>query len=520
MSNFRRPKHLTTRRMQETRPNPPKEQEKAQRPAREIRWNCPAAAKCGGCQLTRLSYAEQLQWKQQRVAELLDGICEVRPILGMDDPFHYRNKVHAVLAVDKAGKPISGVYAMGTHRVVPVRHCLIEDCRADRIIQTIVAMLPAYKLRIYNEYTHRGFLRHILIRTGHVTGQIMVVLVATSLEFPGKKAFVQELIQRHPEITTVVLNCNQRETSMVLGTKEITLYGEGYMEDELCGKRFRISPQSFYQVNAKQCELLYRTAIDAAQLTGAETLLDAYCGTGTIGLCASDGCKQLIGVELNADAIRDAKENARRNGVENARFLCDDAGRFMQKLAKEGNAPDVVMMDPPRAGSDQKFLQSLLMLKPKRVVYVSCNPETLARDLRVLVDGGYRAEWATPVDMFPGTEHVETVVLLSHKKADSYIHIDVEFGEGEGKIPVDSIAKRAEAYKPKEKVTYKMIKEYIEAKYGFKVHTAYIAEVKRDLGLPMYDAPNAVEELKQPRKHPTPEKVEAIKDALRYFAVI
>ena len=426
MSNFRRPKHLTTRRMQETRPNPPKEQAKAQRPAREIRWNCPVAAKCGGCQLTRLSYAEQLQWKQQRVAELLDGICEVRPILGMDDPFHYRNKVHAVLAVDKAGRPISGVYAMGTHRVVPVRHCLIEDRRADRIIQTIVAMLPAYKLRIYNEYTHRGFLRHILIRTGHVTGQIMVVLVATSLEFPGKKAFVQELIQRHPEITTVVLNCNQRETSMVLGTKEITLYGEGYMEDELCGKRFRISPQSFYQVNAKQCEVLYRTAIDAAQLTGAETLLDAYCGTGTIGLCASDGCKQLIGVELNADAIRDAKENARRNGVENARFLCDDAGRFMQKLAKEGNAPDVVMMDPPRAGSDQKFLQSLLMLKPKRVVYVSCNPETLARDLRVLVDGGYRAEWATPVDMFPGTEHVETVVLLSKGEVDSK-KIRVEF---------------------------------------------------------------------------------------------
>ena len=520
MSNFRRPKHLTTRRMQETRPNPPKEQAKTQRPAREIRWNCPAAAKCGGCQLTRLSYAEQLQWKQQRVVELLDGICEVRPILGMDDPFHYRNKVHAVLSVDKAGKPISGVYAMGTHRVVPVRHCLIEDRRADRIIQTIVAMLPAYKLRIYNEYTHRGFLRHILIRTGHVTGQIMVVLVATSLEFPGKKAFVQELIQRHPEITTVVLNCNQRETSMVLGTKEITLYGEGYMEDELCGKRFRISPQSFYQVNAKQCEVLYRTAIDAAQLTGAETLLDAYCGTGTIGLCASDGCKQLIGVELNADAIRDAKENARRNGVENARFLCDDAGRFMQKLAKEGNAPDVVMMDPPRAGSDQKFLQSLLMLKPKRVVYVSCNPETLARDLRVLVDGGYRAEWATPVDMFPRTEHVETVVLLSHKKPDGHINVKVEFGEGEGKVPLDNIAKRAEEYKPKERVTYKMIKEYIEAKYGFKVHTAYIAEVKRDLGLPMYDAPNAVEELKQPRKHPTAEKVEAIKDALKHFEVI
>ena len=426
----------------------------------------------------------------------------------MDDPFHYRNKVHAVLSVDKAGKPISGVYAMGTHRVVPVRHCLIEDSRADRIIQTIVAMLPAYKLRIYNEYTHRGFLRHILIRTGHVTGQIMVVLVATSLEFPGKKAFVQELIQRHPEITTVVLNCNQRETSMVLGTKEITLYGEGYMEDELCGKRFRISPQSFYQVNAKQCEVLYRTAIDAAHLTGAETLLDAYCGTGTIGLCASDGCKQLIGVELNADAIRDAKENARRNGVENARFLCDDAGRFMQKLAKEGNAPDVVMMDPPRAGSDQKFLQSLLMLKPKRVVYVSCNPETLARDLRVLVDGGYRAEWATPVDMFPGTEHVETVVLLSKGEIDSK-KVRVEFSMEN--MDMSGFQKSA---------TYPQIKEYVQEHSGLKVSSLYISQVKRKCGLDVGQNYNLSkkEDVKQPQC--PPEKEKAIMEALQYFGML
>lgn len=413
-----------------------------------------------------------------------------------------------MLSVDKAGKPISGVYAMGTHRVVPVRHCLIEDRRADRIIQTIVAMLPAYKLRIYNEYTHRGFLRHILIRTGHVTGQIMVVLVATSLEFPGKKAFVQELIQRHPEITTVVLNCNQRETSMVLGTKEITLYGEGYMEDELCGKRFRISPQSFYQVNAKQCEVLYRTAIDAAHLTGAETLLDAYCGTGTIGLCASDGCKQLIGVELNADAIRDAKENARRNGVENARFLCDDAGRFMQKLAKEGNAPDVVMMDPPRAGSDQKFLQSLLMLKPKRVVYVSCNPETLARDLRVLVDGGYRAEWATPVDMFPGTEHVETVVLLSKGEIDSK-KVRVEFSMEN--MDMSGFQKSA---------TYPQIKEYVQEHSGLKVSSLYISQVKRKCGLDVGQNYNLSkkEDVKQPQC--PPEKEKAIMEALQYFGML
>ena len=469
--------------------------------------SCPVYKKCGGCQLQNLSYPEQLEFKQKKVEKLLKRFCTVEKIIGMKTPYHYRNKVHAVLSVDKAGKPISGVYAMGTHRVVPVRHCLIEDRRADRIIQTIVAMLPAYKLRIYNEYTHRGFLRHILIRTGHVTGQIMVVLVATSLEFPGKKAFVQELIQRHPEITTVVLNCNQRETSMVLGTKEITLYGEGYMEDELCGKRFRISPQSFYQVNAKQCEVLYRTAIDAAQLTGAETLLDAYCGTGTIGLCASDGCKQLIGVELNADAIRDAKENARRNGVENARFLCDDAGRFMQKLAKEGNAPDVVMMDPPRAGSDQKFLQSLLMLKPKRVVYVSCNPETLARDLRVLVDGGYRAEWATPVDMFPGTEHVETVCVLSKLQGREHIEIEVKMDE-------------MDLTSAESKATYEEIKAYVLEHTGLKVSPLYIAQVKQKHGIierENYNKPKS-ENTKQPQ---CPlEKEKAIVEAMKYFGML
>lgn len=381
-----------------------------------VRFDCPVASRCGGCQLTHLTYPEQLALKQQRVENLLGKLCPVAPILGMDDPLHYRNKVHAVLAEDRRGLPISGVYAAGTHRVVPVQHCLIEDERADRIIQTIVGMIPRYKLRVYNENTHRGFLRHVLIRTGHITGQIMVVLVATSPVFPGGKAFVAELVEKHPEITTVILNVNPKETSMVLGKEERALYGEGFMEDELCGRRFRISPQSFYQVNARQCEVLYRTAIDLAQLTGEETLLDAYCGTGTIGLCAADRVKKLIGVELNKDAVCDAKENARRNGVVNARFHCDDAGRFMVAMAREGSAPDVVIMDPPRSGSDLPFLKSLLTLGPKRVVYVSCNPETLARDLRVLVKGGYRAEKCVPVDMFPGTEHVESVVLLKKEK--------------------------------------------------------------------------------------------------------
>ena len=420
---FSKPEHRAAKPAHPQKPKGERQRREAERPAvrtaaqnsKGIYFNCPVSAKCGGCQLNRLSYEEQLQRKQKMVQELLGDLCKVDPIRGMQNPLHYRNKVHAVLAVDKRGTPVSGVYAMGTHHVVPVKHCLIEDRRADRIIQTIVGMLPKYKLRIYNEYTHRGFLRHVVIRTGHVTGQIMVVLVATSQEFPGYRAFVAELLEAHPEITTIVLNVNQRETSMVLGKKDVVLYGDGYMEDELCGKRFCISPQSFYQVNAQQCEVLYRTAIDMAQLTGKETLLDAYCGTGTIGLCASDHIARLIGVELNSEAVKDAKENARRNGVTNAQFICDDAGRFMVRMAADGQVPDVVIMDPPRAGSDEPFLRSLLTLMPPRIVYVSCNPETLARDLRVLCKDGYRVERAVPVDMFPCTEHVETCVSLVRK---------------------------------------------------------------------------------------------------------
>jgi len=373
---------------------------------------CPYSDRCGGCSRVHIPYPEQLKMKQAAVEKLLSGLCPVEPILGMSDPWHYRNKVHAVIGTDyRTKQPISGVYQRGTHRVVPVQHCLIEDERADRIIQTIVSMIPRYKLRIYNENTHRGFLRHVMVRTGHHTGQIMVILVTTASEFPGGKAFVAELIERHPEITTVVLNVNQKETSMVLGTKDVTLYGPGYLEDELCSKRFRISPQSFYQVNARQTEVLYQTALSFAGLTGSETLLDAYCGTGTIGLCASDRVKRLIGVELNADAVRDAKVNARLNQTANADFICEDAGRFMVKMAKDDLPLDVLIMDPPRSGSDEKFLRSVLTLKPKTIVYVSCNPETLARDAKFLVKGNvYRAVKAVPVDMFPHTDHCECIM--------------------------------------------------------------------------------------------------------------
>ena len=487
--------------------------------------DCKLRAKnCGGCPLLGLDYAEQLKQKEATVKKLLGKYGPVNAIRGMEDPYHYRNKVISTFTTGWGGKLTSGIYAANSHKVLPVERCLLQDEVLDKTMEAVRAAAIACRYQPYNEDKGTGLVRHCLLRRGVATGQVMVVLVTAQPVLPGAKNFVRALLaeaeKRGVTVTTVVQNVNPRKTSVVLGDAEKVLYGKGYILDTLCGKTYALSPRSFYQINHSQTEVLYGLAVEAAHLTGKEVVLDAYCGIGTIGLTAADHAKQVVGVELNRDAVQDAIGNAKHNGVKNARFFAADATRWISEAAAAGERADVIFMDPPREGSTPQFIESVARMAPKRVVYVSCNPETLARDLALLTKKGYRVESSTPVDMFPHSEHVETVVLLSHKKADSYIHIDVEFGEGEGKIPVDSIAKRAEAYKPKEKVTYKMIKEYIEAKYGFKVHTAYIAEVKRNLGLPMYDAPNAVEELKQPRKHPTPEKVEAIKDALRYFAVI
>ena len=482
--------------------------------------NCPLYKKCGGCQLQNLTYEQQLRYKQVKCIRLLGKFCRVGEIIGMENPYHYRNKVQAAFALDRHSNIISGVYQSSSHKIVPVTVCMTEDEKADEIIGTIRRLLKNFKLRPYNEDTGRGFLRHVLVKRGFKSGQIMVVLVTGTRDFPKKKDFVATLLKIHPEITTVVQNVNNQKTSMVLGNRSEVLFGDGYITEQLGDFSFRISPKAFYQINPIQTEVLYNTTLEFAGLTGKETVIDAYCGTGTIGIFASPKAKKVVGVELNPDAVKDARVNAKLNSAENTEFYNADAGEFLADAAVSNEKYDVVIMDPPRSGSTVKFLKSVVKLAPKTVVYVSCNPETLARDLMFLVRNGYKVKKIQPVDMFPHTNHVETVVMLSHKKPDSVINVKVEFGEGEGKVPLDNIAKRAENYKPKERVTYKMIKEYVEAKYGFKVHTAYIAEVKRDLGLPMYDAPNAVEELKQPRKHPTAEKVEAIKDALKHFEVI
>ena len=377
---------------------------------------CPNFKKCGGCQYLDIPYKEQLAKKQKELSELLKPFCKVNPIVGMKDPYHYRNKVHAVMARDRKGKIISGVYKEGTHFVLPVDTCLIEDEKADRIIGTIRELLPSFKMKVYDEDTGYGFLRHVLIRTAHKTGEIMVVLVTASPVFPSKNNFVKALRKVYPEITTVVQNINNRGTSMVLGDKEHVLYGPGFIVDELCGKRFRISSKSFYQINPVQTEILYDIAIKAANLTGKETVVDAYCGIGTIGIAASSKAKEVIGVELNKDAVRDAVTNAKINQIKNVSFYNNDAGKFMVQMASEGGKADVVFMDPPRSGSTEEFINAVAILKPERVVYVSCGPDTLARDLAVFKKKGYKAQEAWEVDMFPMTGHCESVVKLTRIK--------------------------------------------------------------------------------------------------------
>lgn len=373
---------------------------------------CPVSKKCGGCQFLNVPYGKQLEEKQKQVKELLKDFCKVYPIVGMENPFHYRNKVHAVFGYRK-GQAISGVYKEGTHMIVPVEQCMIEDEKADEIIGTIRGMLKSFKIRTYDEDTGYGFLRHVLVRKGMATGQVMVVIVTTSPIFPSRNNFIRVLREKHPEITTIVQNLNDKETSMVLGDREKVLYGKGYIEDVLCGCTFRISSKSFYQVNPVQTEKMYAKALEVSGLSGKETVIDAYCGIGTIGIIASRKAGRVVGVELNQDAVRDAIANARRNKIDNIQFYSKDAGKFMVEMAENEERADVVFMDPPRSGSTEEFIEATAGLRPKKVVYVSCNPETLARDLKVFERKGYRAEGAWPFDMFPHTGHVESIVLLS-----------------------------------------------------------------------------------------------------------
>lgn len=377
---------------------------------------CPNFRKCGGCQLQNLPYSEQLLHKQRQLVSLLGEFCHVNDIIGMDEPTHYRNKVCAAFGLDRQRHIISGIYQTGSHSIIPVDECMIEDKISDSIIVDIRNMLRGFKIQAFDERSGTGWLRHVLVRRGFQSGQVMVVLVAVSPIFKLQKPFLKKLTELHPEITTVVLNINDRFGPVVLGSREKVLLGDGYIEDSLLGLRFRISPRSFYQINPVQTERLYSIAIEMAGLTGKELVLDAYCGVGTIGLCAAGKAGQVLGVEMNRDAVKDAIINAKLNGIKNCWFTAGDAGKYMEEVSTGGKRPDVVFMDPPRSGSSPQFLSSLLRAAPKRIVYISCGPDSLRRDLDVLVSGGYRVSRIQPVDMFPYTNHVETVCLLSRKE--------------------------------------------------------------------------------------------------------
>ena len=408
--------------------------------------HCSAQKQCGACQLLSLPYEKQLERKQNETIELFEPFASegtvFNPIAGMDEPYYYRNKVTSPYVPGrktKGGKKprgkkgnagakgapqheiLCGMYAAGTHRVISTDSCLLENKDAKQAVLAIRSLMQRYHMEPYNEDANTGFIRHAVIRVGHTTGELLVTVVTNGKEFPASRNFCRELKKRCPAITTVVQNVNTRQTNVILGDEgEKTLYGPGFIIDELCGLTFRISSHSFYQVNATQTEVLYRKAIEMAHFTGTETAMDAYCGTGTIGLVAAKGlpgaetahAARVIGVDNVASAIKDARENARHNGIENADFTAEDAGHFMDKLAKEGELLDVLLMDPPRAGSNEQFLRSACSLAPKRIVYISCNPNTQARDVEYLVKHGYQLTEVQPVDMFPHTNHVENICAL------------------------------------------------------------------------------------------------------------
>ena len=464
---------------------------------------CPYAGKCGGCAYRHLTYPEELWAKRQRVQDALTRIggleLTVEEILGAKNPEHYRNKSQYPVGADGS----IGFFQARTHKVVPIRRCLIQTEAADRTAQAVGEWMRRYKISAYDETTGKGLVRHVCVRVNR-KGESLCCVVVNGNKVPREPELAAYVTAAVPHTVGVLLNSNTRRGNVVLGDKYRTLFGRNYLMDTLCGLEFKLSMPSFYQVNRDQAEVLYGKALEFAGLTGNETVLDLYCGTGTITLCLAKAAKRVIGAEIVPPAIRDAKENALRNHIENAEFFCGDAADIAAKLESDGLRPDVVTVDPPRKGLAPEVIASVAAMGPEKVVYVSCDPATLGRDVKIFREFGYEAKRAAAVDMFPGTAHVETVVLLSRETNPLTVEVRMEVETGE----------------VKEHPTYKRIQEYVQEKYGFKVHTAYIAEVKRMVGLDMHKAPNAVEQKKHEYHPCPPEKVEAIKDALRHFGLI
>ena len=448
---------------------------------------CPAFPKCGGCDFWHMQYEEELFAKRQRVQDALErlggqSVPELEIVGG--ENFHYRNKAMYPCATEE-GRPVAGFYRRRSHQVIPQENCAIQSPLADQLKEGVLRWAETCGVSIYEEETGRGLLRHIYVRTGKQGA--LLTLVVTSWKVPQPEKLIALCRESCPSLVGIVLNKNTRQTNRVLGEECRTLWGEGRLQDSLCGVEFSLSPLSFYQVNQPLAQRLYEQAVEYAAFSPEDTLLDLYCGTGTITLVMARHCREAVGVEIVPQAVEDARENARQNGITNTRFLCADAGQAAQQLLEEGFRPTVMVVDPPRKGLDEKAREILLRMNPRRVVYVSCDPATMARDIRQLTEGGYRLEKVRAFDLFPHTANVETVVLLSRETNPLTVEVRMEVETGE----------------VKEHPTYKRIQEYVQEKYGFKIHTAYITEVKRMVGLDMHKAPNAVEQRKH-EYHPCP----------------
>ena len=486
---------------------------------------CSIFPACGGCMYQTMPYEEQVKMKEGQIRRIMDPVVKgeylFEGVKHSPKEFHYRNKMEFSFGDEFKDGPLSlGLHKKGsTYDVLTAGDCQLVHEDMDKILLCVLNYFKERNVSYYKKMQHVGYLRHLLLRRGDTTSEILVNLVTTTQEEHDLTPLVEELLALELEgkIVGILHILNDSLSDVVKSDETRILYGQDFFYEKLLGLEFKITPFSFFQPNSKGAEVLYETVREYIGDIDNQVVFDLFSGTGTIGQVLAPVAKKVIGVEIIEEAVEAAKENAVRNGLSNCRFIAGDVFKVLDEIEEK---PDVIVLDPPRDGIHPKALPKILNYGVDKIVYISCKMTSLARDLEMMQLAGYRVEKMTAVDQFCETVHCETVVLLSHKKPDGHINVKVEFGEGEGKVPLDNIAKRAESYKPKERVTYKMIKEYIEAKYGFKVHTAYIAEVKRDLGLPMYDAPNAVEELKQPRKHPTAEKVEAIKDALKYFKVI
>ncbi len=488
---------------------------------------CKIFPACGGCMYQTMSYEEQLKMKETQVKGLLQEAVGIdtdlhwEGIHGSPIEFGYRNKMEFSFGDEYKDGPLSlGLHKKGsTYDVLTASDCKLVHPDMTAILSSVLDFFTELGAVHYKKMQHTGYLRHLLLRRGVTSGEILVHVITTSQAEYDYAPLVSRLLALPLEgkIVGIMHIINDSLSDVVQSDETRLLYGQDYFYETLLGLRFKISTFSFFQPNSLAAEVLYSIVRDYIGDTKDKEVFDLYSGTGTIAQLLASVAKEVIGVEIVEEAVEAAKVNAALNGLTNCRFIAGDVLKVLDDLTEK---PDMIILDPPRDGIHPKALPKILAYGVENIVYISCKPTSLARDLPAFLAAGYEVQRSCSVDQFCETVHVETVVLLSHKKPDGHINVKVEFGEGEGKVPLDNIAKRAENYKPKERVTYKMIKEYVEAKYGFKVHTAYIAEVKRDLGLPMYDAPNAVEELKQPRKHPTAEKVEAIKDALKHFEVI